>query len=134
MTTNLLWAWTLPVYVLTGPEGIFSTVALMGSLLWVFIWHRYSLRRFFEYCLYSVLPILFEIFFLALAGLIHDRDYRLYMQIFLGFSAVVSTGLIIVSGRNIGVRFPGLVIILAQIYSTAWALFVAGMRITDSWL
>lgn len=134
MTTNLPWAWTLPVYVLTGPEGIISTVVLMGSLLWVSASRRHSLPKFVQYCFYSLLPILFEICFLALAGLIHDRDYRQYMQIFLGFAAVASVGLIVVSGRKIGVRFPGWVIILAQIYSCLLALFVAGMRINDDWL
>ena len=134
MTTNLPWAWTLPVYVLTGPEGIISTVVLISCLLWVFILRIHSLRKFLEYCFYSVLPILFEICFLALAGLVHERDYRQYMQIFLGFAAVASVGIIVVSGRKIGVRFPGWVIILAQIYSSLWALFVAGMRINDDWL
>jgi|ERR1051326_138720 hypothetical protein len=134
MTTNFLWAWSLVFYVFAGPEGIISTIVLMGSLLWVLLSRRYLLSQLCRYCFYSLLPIIFAVCFLAAAGLIHDRDYRPYMQIFLGVAATASAGLIVVSARNIGFRFPGVLIILAQIYSSLWALFVAGMRINDSWL
>jgi hypothetical protein len=134
MTTNLLWAWSLVFYVLFGPEGFFSSYVMVSCLLWVLVWRKYSWRQFLEYCFYSMLPILFEVCVLAFVGFVHDRDYRQYLQIFLGFAAAVSIALIIISSRNIGVRFPGMVIILVQIYSTILALYVAGMRINDSWL
>jgi hypothetical protein len=134
MVTNLLWAWSLVFYVFAGPEGIISTIVLIASLLWVLASRRYPVPQYGRYCFYSLLPILFDVFFLSVAGLIHDRDYRLYMQIFLGVAAIASIGLIVVSALKIGFRFLGVLIIVAQIYSSLLAVFVAGMRINDSWL